>query len=178
MKKFTYNGSHFQLDDQGQISSLESELKWFFNKKLNRAYYSWRDKHGKTHMTTAARLICTAWHGTPAPGMQCAHLDDNSTNDSPDNLAWMTRKENNSQPHARAMKSKNANATDRRDYVIKCTDLKTGEVDYFINGKVAAKALKCSHVLVYRVLNKTDYAKTAKGHLLEWVDLKELLNNK
>ena len=75
------------------------------------------------------------------------------------------------------MKSKNANATDRRDYVIKCTNLKTGEVDYFINGKVAAKVLKCSHVLVYRVLNKTDYAKTAKGHLLEWVDLKEILNN-
>lgn len=59
--------------------------------------------------------------------------------------------------------------------MIKSTDLETGEVDYYTNGYAASKALKCSHVLVYRVLNKSDYAKTAKNHKLEWVDLKELL---
>lgn len=46
-----------------------------------------------------ARLICEAFHG-PAPVDKpvCMHLDENSRNNRPDNLAWGTQKENLNAP--------------------------------------------------------------------------------
>lgn len=48
---------------------------------------------GKTYKI--ARLVCEAFHG-PAPDdlPVCMHLDENSANNRPDNLAWGTPKEN------------------------------------------------------------------------------------
>ena len=52
---------------------------------------------GKTHKV--ARLICEAFHG-PAPDDKpvCMHLDENSRNNQPSNLAWGTQKENLNAP--------------------------------------------------------------------------------
>jgi hypothetical protein len=46
-----------------------------------------------------ARLVCEAFHG-PAPQDKpvCMHLDENSRNNAPTNLAWGTQKENLNAP--------------------------------------------------------------------------------
>lgn len=54
--------------------------------------YQWCFK-GKNYKV--ARLVCEAFHG---PSMKdkpvCMHLDENSRNNTPENLAWGTQKEN------------------------------------------------------------------------------------
>jgi hypothetical protein len=45
-----------------------------------------------------ARLICEAFHGLPKEGQVCMHLDENSRNNRPENLAWGTQKENLNAP--------------------------------------------------------------------------------
>ena len=96
-KTFRYLGTKFSIDTTTLIlQSSEADVYEHFNKQLKRNYVSWRTKDGQVHMTTKARLICTAFHGQPGPNAQCAHIDDDSANDAPSNLCWMTRKENNS----------------------------------------------------------------------------------
>jgi hypothetical protein len=42
-----------------------------------------------------APLVCRAFNGPPPrPGLHCAHLDGNKTNNTPANLAWVTGREN------------------------------------------------------------------------------------
>lgn len=46
-----------------------------------------------------ARLVCEAFHGTPpTEDSVCMHLDENSRNNKPANLAWGTQKENLNAP--------------------------------------------------------------------------------
>lgn len=46
-----------------------------------------------------ARLICEAFHGlAPAGKPVCMHLDENSRNNRPSNLAWGSQKENLNAP--------------------------------------------------------------------------------
>ena len=46
-----------------------------------------------------ARLVCEAFHGPPPdPRSVCMHLDENSRNNRPENLAWGTQKENLNAP--------------------------------------------------------------------------------
>lgn len=40
------------------------------------------------------RLVCEAFNGPPKNGQVCMHLDENSRNNIPSNLAWGTQKEN------------------------------------------------------------------------------------
>lgn len=51
------------------------------------------------HTYKVARLICEAFHG-PAPTDKpvCMHLDEDSRNNRPENLAWGTQKENLNAP--------------------------------------------------------------------------------
>lgn len=52
---------------------------------------------GKTFKV--ARLVCSAFHGTqPIDKPVCMHLDENSRNNTPENLAWGTQKENLNAP--------------------------------------------------------------------------------
>lgn len=51
---------------------------------------------GKTYK--AHRLICEAFNGSPFAGAVCMHLDENSRNNKPENLAWGTQKENLNAP--------------------------------------------------------------------------------
>lgn len=55
---------------------------------------------GKTYKV--AHLVCEAFNG-PRPGEQsvCMHLDENSANNRPNNLAWGTQKENLNAPRFR-----------------------------------------------------------------------------
>ena len=46
-----------------------------------------------------ARLVCEAFHGTPPQSDSvCMHMDEDSRNNRPDNLAWGTQKENLNAP--------------------------------------------------------------------------------
>jgi len=45
-----------------------------------------------------ARLVCEAFNGPPAPGQLALHEDENSRNNSSENLRWGTQKENLNYP--------------------------------------------------------------------------------
>jgi hypothetical protein len=44
------------------------------------------------------RLVCEAFNGPPEPGQVCMHLNENSADNRPENLAWGTQKENLNAP--------------------------------------------------------------------------------
>lgn len=50
------------------------------------------------HTYKAARLICEAFTGEAPEGCVCMHIDENSRNNKPENLAWGTQKENLNAP--------------------------------------------------------------------------------
>ena len=70
---------------------------------------------GKTRRV--ARLVCEAFHGKPPfEGADTMHLDENSRNNCPTNLAWGTRQENLNFPgvkkyHRRVCQAKMAGLT-------------------------------------------------------------------
>lgn len=60
----------------------------------NRFVYQFR---GRTYKV--ARLICEAFNGPPTKDKNvCMHIDENSRNNKPANLAWGTQKENLNAP--------------------------------------------------------------------------------
>lgn len=59
----------------------------------SRFIYHLRGKTYKAH-----RLICEAFNGMPTPGSVCMHIDENSRNNRPTNLAWGTQKQNLNAP--------------------------------------------------------------------------------
>ena len=54
-----------------------------------RFIYVYRNKTYRVH-----RLICEAFNGKPENGQVCMHLDEDASNNRPDNLKWGTQKEN------------------------------------------------------------------------------------
>lgn len=78
--------------------------------------------HGQNYKI--ARLVCEAFKGaSPFEKAVCMHLDENSRNNRPENLAWGTQKEN-------------LNATGFLEY---CRG-RTGENNPFIKGRKAASS--------------------------------------
>lgn len=59
----------------------------------NRFLYVLKGKTYKVH-----RLICEAFNGPPEDGMVCMHLDEDASNNRPENLRWGTQKENLNAP--------------------------------------------------------------------------------
>lgn len=45
-----------------------------------------------------ARIVCDAFHGPAKDGQVCMHLDENSQNNRPENLAWGSQEENLNAP--------------------------------------------------------------------------------
>lgn len=54
----------------------------------------WLYDDGNRREQPTSRLVCAAWHGPCPPGMECRHLDDDKSNNTPANLRWGTRSEN------------------------------------------------------------------------------------
>lgn len=69
-----------------------------WNKQDGRFITVYKGKTYKVH-----RLICEAFNGAAPVGSDvCMHLDENSANNRPDNLAWGTQKENLNAPTFKA----------------------------------------------------------------------------
>lgn len=51
---------------------------------------------GKTYKV--ARVVCETFNGPPSEDSLCMHLDEDSRNNRPDNLAWGTQKQNLNAP--------------------------------------------------------------------------------
>ncbi len=49
---------------------------------------------GKRKIVSVHVIVAEAFHGLRPNGMQCAHLDGNSTNNEAANLAWVSKREN------------------------------------------------------------------------------------
>lgn len=55
-------------------------------------------RHGRKTLKVA-RLVCEAFHGSPPhEDSVCMHNDENSRNNTPENLSWGTQKENLNAP--------------------------------------------------------------------------------
>lgn len=67
------------------------------------------------------------------------------------------------------MKHLNGRATSHDGQVILASN--GLETKLFKNGYEAARALGCSHVLVYNALNRAGSARRAKGWTLAWTDM-------
>ena len=58
----------------------------YANVRLNRS--------GEQRWKKVHRLVCEAWRGPCPDGHECGHLDGDRLNNQPENLVWVTRKEN------------------------------------------------------------------------------------
>ena len=155
------------LDVRAENSTYEYEI---FNKYLNRWFISWTDiSTWKQYFVPRARLICLAAHPRDDfENFQCGHLNDDPTDDRPENLCWMTRKDNNSTEHSKMMRRLHAKCTNHSMEVVRAVNKKTGEVKYFANGRQCAQAIHCSHVAAYKCLNPEHYGYSVKGWCLTW----------
>lgn len=131
--------------------------------------------YGFSGLLPVHRLVAIAWVEGRTSKKNCVdHINSDRTDNNASNLRWVTKKANNKTKHARKSKSSNASHQSHYNECIRAE--KDGEVKYFINGHIAAKELGCTHPLIYNVINKNHWAKTAKGWKLQWVPLDEVKN--
>ena len=82
-KAFTPNGSSYMAGGKATYGCWD---------RFGYKYIKRRHRYKATFRI--ARLVCEAWWGTPPPGAVTMHLDENSRNNRPENLAWGTQKQN------------------------------------------------------------------------------------
>ena len=64
-----------------------------------------------------------------------------------------------------------------RGRMIKAVEIETGNTEYFISASDAARSLGCSKQLVARVATQNSKNKSAKGWMLTWITVQEVINN-
>ena len=57
----------------------------------------WKDNKHKTYLV--ARLVAMAFHGIPAKGLTVNHINGIASDNRPENLEWVTMKENHDHAH-------------------------------------------------------------------------------
>lgn len=77
----------------GQIMSIARGKPRIMKQRLDRYGYA-MIRAGRNRRLKVHRAVCLAFNGPCPEGLECAHLDDDKTNNSADNLVWATRLEN------------------------------------------------------------------------------------
>lgn len=77
----------------GYKASITGRLlkPWFAGRYL---YVQLGRQGNKGEKNSVHRFVCSAFHGEPSKGLEVAHLDGVCTNNRPENLKWVTHKEN------------------------------------------------------------------------------------
>ena len=94
----------YEVSNKGRIGSWKPFRNFAAKPETIRIVKPSRDKNGykKVILTKngvrstlrICRIVATAWHGSPQPNQVVRHLDGSKDNDTPENLAWGTPKEN------------------------------------------------------------------------------------
>lgn len=162
--KETSNVQYF-VSRQGQCKTVNlatGETKVFpgyYNEKTGYVQFA----GGLVH-----RLVAKAFLPNPRRREQVHHINSDPRDNRLENLAWVTRRQNNGTPEARLRKSLAARRPDKSQRLIKAVSPE-GQAFVFKSGYDCARFLGCSHVLVYNCLNGKVSAKHAKGWTLSWV---------
>jgi hypothetical protein len=84
----------YAVSDSGRIKSVRNGV--VMANVLDRdGYHTIKlSKAGKGIRHKVHRLVCQVFNGEPPAGLDCAHLDGDKANNTPQNLAWVTRAEN------------------------------------------------------------------------------------
>ena len=97
--------------------------------------------------------------------LQCDHINNDRLDNRIENLQWLSRKANNSKPHAIMMRKINYNRKTHPDEFIKGT--RNNETIWFINQADAASKLGCSKPAITKGLNGE--TKRVQGWILQYV---------
>ena len=115
---------------------------------------------GVRHSLKAHRAVALAWLPNPEGKPEVHHKDEDKTNNSVENLAWVTAKENN---NAGTRISRFISSMSKP---VVLTSIKTGEKLYFKSGMDARRA----GYSVEKVMSDHYSNKTTKGYTVEWDD--------
>lgn len=115
-----------------------------------------RDSNHKQSTSRVHRLVAIAFIPNPNNYSQVHHIDEDKTNNSVDNLMWVTRLQN----------MRAGTQIQRRSKPVVLTSIKTGEKLYF---KSVMEARRAGYS-VDKVLSDKSVQKTTKGYTVEWDD--------
>lgn len=117
-------------------------------------------KSGKRKNHKIHRLVAQAFIPNPDNKLQVNHIDENKTNNSVDNLEWVTAKENcNHGTH-------NERSSRTRSIPMIAINIKTGESTNFNSGKECARQLGLDHSNITDVLKGR--RKQTGGYIFEY----------
>ena len=86
----------YAATENGQIWSYRRNRFMTLTPKPNQPYLiCGLTKDGSTHTYHVHALICMTYKPMPAPNLTIDHLDEDGTNNSVDNLEWVSIEENN-----------------------------------------------------------------------------------
>ena len=120
-----------------------------------------RDSNHNRHTMRVHRLVAIAFIPNPNNYSQVHHIDENKTNNSVDNLMWVTRLQN----------MRAGTQIQRRSKPVALTNIKTGDKLYF---KSVMEARRAGYN-VDKVVSDHYSNKTTKGYIVEWDDPKKYL---
>lgn len=156
----------FGVDENYVIYYENTPVKTYINTVTG--YEQFNVVKDKRYLFYTHRIICEAFNGPAPEGKPVVdHIDDNRANNRPENLHWVSKKENNSKSHARKMKSANSHSGVKS--IIEATD--GINIKYFNHGTIASRTLGISLPLIYKALNDENYK--CKGWSLKWVEMPE-----
>lgn len=146
----------YEVSNCGKVRSLNykksgavGEMKLSYNPVTGYIYVTLRkDNRGSSKLVH--RLVAEAFIPNPDNLEQVDHISNDRTDNRKCNLRWVTRKFNNSRPHARKLKSLSRKGESNGAKVIRAE--KGTEKLYFKNARKAATGIGCSHVLAIKVL--------------------------
>ena len=164
----------YEVSNLGHVRSLNykntgavGELKLSYNPTTGYMYVTLR-KNNMGISKLVHRLVAETFLPNPNNLEQVDHINSDRTDNKLSNIRWVSRKFNNSRPHARKLRKLTSKGTSRLGQVVRAE--KNGEKRYFKNARRAANGIGCSHVLAIKVL-RGDF-KTARGWTLTYIDRK------